>query len=227
MIKVCKIILTILFYVFMFWGLVNGIKSVLHKTNKCNCNCDKTEKIVDIIKKEPMESIKIEVKENAITKTVDNETKKTSANKLKKTNNKIKKTSNNKIKKISNNKIKKTISKTTKSNIKKVSNKKVSKSDYKKYAHDLVINTYKWSEADYSALVKLWNKESGWNPNSHNSSSGAHGIPQALPANKMKSEGSDYYTNGYTQIRWGLKYIKNRYGTPSKAWRHFQNKNWY
>ena len=211
MIKVCKIILIILFYVFMFWGLVNGIKSVLHKTNKCNCNCDKTEKIVDIIKKEPIESIKIEVKENAITKTVDNETKKTSANKLKKTNNKIKKT----------------ISKTTKSNIKKVSNKKVSKSDYKKYAHDLVINTYKWSEADYSALVKLWNKESGWNPNSHNSSSGAHGIPQALPASKMKSEGSDYYTNGYTQIRWGLKYIKNRYGTPSKAWRHFQNKNWY
>jgi len=216
----------------MFWGLVNGIKSVLHKTNKCNCNCDKTEKIVDIIKKEPIESIKIEVKENAITKTVDNETKKTSANKLKKTNNKIKKTNNkikktnNKIKK-TNNKIKKTISKTTKSNIKKVSNKKVSKSDYKKYAHDLVINTYKWSEADYSALVKLWNKESGWNPNSHNSSSGAHGIPQALPASKMKSEGSDYYTNGYTQIRWGLKYIKNRYGTPSKAWRHFQNKNWY
>lgn len=217
--KVCKIILIILFYVFMFWGLVNGVKSVLHKTNKCNCNCDKTEKVVEVMKKEPMESIKIEVKENAITKTVDNETKKTSANKLKKTN--------NKIKKINNNKIKKTISKTTKSNIKKVSNKKVSKSDYKKYAHDLVINTYKWSEADYSALVKLWNKESGWNPNSHNSSSGAHGIPQALPASKMKSEGSDYYTNGYTQIRWGLKYIKNRYGTPSKAWRHFQNKNWY
>lgn len=224
--KVCKIILIILFYVFMFWGLVNGVKSVLHKTNKCNCNCDKTEKVVEVMKKEPMESIKIEVKENAITKTVDNEAKKTSANKLKKTNNKIKKT-NNKIKKISNNKIKKTISKTTKSNIKKVSNKKVSKSDYKKYAHDLVINTYKWSEADYSALVKLWNRESGWNPNSHNSSSGAHGIPQALPASKMKSEGSDYYTNGYTQIRWGLKYIKNRYGTPSKAWRHFQNKNWY
>ena len=234
--KVCKIILIILFYVFMFWGLVNGVKSVLHKTNKCNCNCDKTEKVVEVMKKEPMESIKIEVKENAITKTVDNEAKKTSNNKLKKTsnnklkktsNNKIKKTSNNKIKKTSNNKIKKTISKTTKSNIKKVSNKKVSKSDYKKYAHDLIINTYKWSEADYSALVKLWNKESGWNPNSHNSSSGAHGIPQALPASKMKSEGSDYYTNGYTQIRWGLKYIKNRYGTPSKAWRHFQNKNWY
>ena len=206
--KVCKIILIILFYVFMFWGLVNGVKSVLHKTNKCNCNCDKTEKVVEVIKKEPIENIKIEVKENIITKTATK---------------KIKKTGNNKINKTTS----KTTLKTTKSNVKKVHNKNVSKSDYQKYAHDLVINTYKWSEADYSALVKLWNKESGWNPNSHNSSSGAHGIPQSLPASKMKSEGSDYYTNGYTQIRWGLKYIKNRYGTPSKAWQHFQNKNWY
>lgn len=206
--KVCKIILIILFYVFMFWGLVNGVKSVLHKTNKCNCNCDKTEKVVEVINKEPIENIKIEVKENITTKT---------------TTKKIKKTGNNKINKTTS----KTTSKTTKSNAKKVHNKNVSKSDYQKYAHDLVINTYKWSEADYSALVKLWNRESGWNPNSHNSSSGAHGIPQSLPASKMKSEGSDYYTNGYTQIRWGLKYIKNRYGTPSKAWQHFQNKNWY
>ena len=206
--KVCKIILIILFYVFMFWGLVNGVKSVLHKTNKCNCNYDKTEKVVEVINKEPIENIKIEVKENITTKT---------------TTKKIKKTGNNKINKTTS----KTTSKTTKSNAKKVHNKNVSKSDYQKYAHDLVINTYKWSEADYSALVKLWNRESGWNPNSHNSSSGAHGIPQSLPASKMKSEGSDYYTNGYTQIRWGLKYIKNRYGTPSKAWQHFQNKNWY
>lgn len=206
--KVCKIILIILFYVFMFWGLVNGVKSVLHKTNKCDCNCDKTEKVVEVINKEPIENIKIEVKENVTTKT---------------TTKKIKKTGNNKINKTTS----KTTSKTTKSNAKKVHNKNVSKSDYQKYAHDLVINTYKWSEADYSALVKLWNRESGWNPNSHNSSSGAHGIPQSLPASKMKSEGSDYYTNGYTQIRWGLKYIKNRYGTPSKAWQHFQNKNWY
>lgn len=101
------------------------------------------------------------------------------------------------------------------------------KAEYQAYAHDLVINTYGWTEEDYQALVKLWTKESDWNPNSHNKSSGAHGIPQSLPANKMASEGDDYYTNGYTQIRWGLKYIKQRYGTPSKAWQHFQNKNWY
>lgn len=95
------------------------------------------------------------------------------------------------------------------------------------YAHDLVINSYGWSENDFDALVKLWNRESGWNPNAHNKSSGAHGIPQSLPASKMASEGSDYYTNGETQIRWGLKYIKNRYGSPSNAWAHSQQKGWY
>ena len=100
-------------------------------------------------------------------------------------------------------------------------------SDYQAYAKDLVINTYGWSEYDFECLVKLWDKESGWDPNSHNSSSGAHGIPQSLPASKMASEGADYYTNGYTQIRWGLKYIKGRYGSPSAAWAHSQSEGWY
>lgn len=95
------------------------------------------------------------------------------------------------------------------------------------YAYDLVINSYGWSEEDFNALVNLWNRESGWNPNAHNKSSGAHGIPQSLPASKMASEGSDYYTNGETQIRWGLKYIKNRYGSPSGAWAHSQRTGWY
>lgn len=99
--------------------------------------------------------------------------------------------------------------------------------EYQNYAKDLCLNTYGWSEYDFECLVKLWNKESGWNPNAHNKSSGAHGIPQSLPASKMASEGNDYYTNGYTQIRWGLKYIKNRYGTPAKAWQHSQNTGWY
>jgi len=100
-------------------------------------------------------------------------------------------------------------------------------SDYQSYARDLVLNTYGWSEYDFECLVKLWNRESGWNPNAHNKSSGAHGIPQSLPASKMASEGADYYTNGYTQIRWGLKYIKGRYGSPSAAWAHSQSKGWY
>ena len=95
------------------------------------------------------------------------------------------------------------------------------------YAHDLVINSYGWSEDDYYALVNLWNKESGWDPNCYNSYSGAYGIPQSLPGNKMASEGGDWQTNGQTQIRWGLKYIQGRYGSPSGAWGHFLSHNWY
>ena len=107
-----------------------------------------------------------------------------------------------------------------------ISSVSYTKSEYLSYAYDLVINQYGWSEADYSALVKLWNRESGWNANSH-SGTGAHGIPQALPASKMASEGSDYYSNGKTQIRWGLKYIVGKYGSPSRAWEAFQSKGWY
>ena len=95
------------------------------------------------------------------------------------------------------------------------------------YAHDLVINSYGWSEDDYWALVNLWNRESGWDIYCYNTSSGATGIPQALPGNKMASEGDDWETNGETQIRWGLKYIQGRYGSPSGAWGHFLSHNWY
>jgi len=114
-----------------------------------------------------------------------------------------------------------------KNNKTKSKTKTLPSSSYQQYAYNLVINTYGWSEYDFQCLVKLWNRESGWNPNAHNKKSGAHGIPQALPAKKMASEGSDYYTNGYTQIRWGLKYIKNRYGSPSAAWAHSQAHHWY
>lgn len=101
------------------------------------------------------------------------------------------------------------------------------KAEYQAYAKNLCINTYGWTENDFNCLVKLWERESNWNPNVHNKSSGAHGICQALPASKMASEGSDYMTNYKTQIRWGLKYIKNRYGTPANAWAHSQQKGWY
>ena len=101
------------------------------------------------------------------------------------------------------------------------------KAEYQAYAKNLCINTYGWTENDFNCLVKLWERESNWNPNAHNKSSGAHGICQALPASKMASEGSDYMTNYKTQIRWGLKYIKNRYGTPANAWAHSQQKGWY
>lgn len=100
------------------------------------------------------------------------------------------------------------------------------KGEYQKYALSLLPD-FGWDSSELVPLIYLWNKESGWNPNSHNKSSGAHGIPQALPGSKMASEGSDYYTNPEPQIRWGLKYIARRYGSPSAAWSHFQSRGWY
>lgn len=100
------------------------------------------------------------------------------------------------------------------------------KGEYQRYALMMLPN-YGWEETEMYPLIKLWDRESHWNPSAHNRSSGAHGIPQALPASKMASEGSDYYTNGNTQIRWGLNYIKARYGSPSNAWAHSQSHGWY
>lgn len=97
-----------------------------------------------------------------------------------------------------------------------------------KYAASL-LPSFGWGQGHWAALRQLWQNESGWNPLAHNPSSGAHGIPQSLPASKMSSEGADYYTNPRTQIRWGLKYIKDRYGSPMNAWSFWnsQNPHWY
>lgn len=75
--------------------------------------------------------------------------------------------------------------------------------------------------------VKLWNQESGWYEKAKNPSSRAYGIPQALPASKMASAGPDWLTNPATQIKWGVGYIAGRYGSPSAAWAHEQQNNWY
>ncbi|MEW2360177.1 lytic transglycosylase domain-containing protein [Spirillospora sp. NPDC029432] len=79
----------------------------------------------------------------------------------------------------------------------------------------------------FGCLQKLWNKESHWNYKASNPSSGAYGIPQALPGSKMASAGADWKTNYKTQIKWGLGYIDDRYGTPCKAWQHSQSVGWY
>lgn len=84
-----------------------------------------------------------------------------------------------------------------------------------------------WTGDEWACLEALWTKESNWNHLAGNPTSGAYGIPQALPASKMKSAGDDYMTNPATQITWGLGYIENRYGTPCKAWAHFLDRNWY
>lgn len=79
----------------------------------------------------------------------------------------------------------------------------------------------------FACLHALWTRESHWNHKAHNKSSGAYGIPQALPAGKMRSAGHDWRTNPRTQIRWGLRYISKRYGTPCKARAHQLRKGWY
>lgn len=84
-----------------------------------------------------------------------------------------------------------------------------------------------FSMTEMVCLEKLWTKESGWNHLSSNGSSGAYGIPQAVPGSKMGAFGDDWKTNPATQIRWGLSYVKGRYDTPCGAWQFFLNNNWY
>lgn len=84
-----------------------------------------------------------------------------------------------------------------------------------------------WDENEWNCLSALWNRESGWNVYAHNTSSGAYGIPQSLPGEKMASAGADWATNPATQISWGLSYITSRYGTPCGAWQHSEERGWY
>ncbi|WP_328749246.1 MULTISPECIES: transglycosylase SLT domain-containing protein [unclassified Streptomyces] len=83
------------------------------------------------------------------------------------------------------------------------------------------------SSAQYSCLRKVVDHESGWNHLAVNSSSGAYGLFQALPGSKMASAGTDWRTNPLTQMRWGLSYMSNRYGSPCGAWYFWQKNGWY
>lgn len=79
----------------------------------------------------------------------------------------------------------------------------------------------------WAYLDALWHRESGWNHLAENPSSGAYGIPQSLPAEKMAVVGPDWRTNPETQIQWGLAYIAARYGSPQQAWAHSERVGWY
>ena len=84
-----------------------------------------------------------------------------------------------------------------------------------------------WSSEQFSCLEVMWERESGWNVYATNPSSGAYGIPQALPGSKMASHGSNWRSDAKTQIEWGLDYISSRYSTPCGAWSFWQANNWY
>jgi hypothetical protein len=87
--------------------------------------------------------------------------------------------------------------------------------------------SYGWAADQMQCLKTLWTKESDWTTTATNASSGAYGIVQSLPAEKMASAGADYLTNYRTQINWGLNYVKERYQSPCGALNFHLSHNWY
>ncbi|MER7898708.1 transglycosylase SLT domain-containing protein [Streptomyces sp. NPDC096046] len=79
----------------------------------------------------------------------------------------------------------------------------------------------------FQCFSNIVDHESDWNYKAVNPSSGAYGMFQALPASKMSSAGADWRTNPATQIKWGLSYMNDRYGSPCEAWSFWQANHWY
>jgi hypothetical protein len=93
-------------------------------------------------------------------------------------------------------------------------------------ANSMAASGYGWTGRQTTCLDELWTEESGFSATAHNSSSGATGIPQLLPgAHALPANWSD----PAVQIRWGLAYIHDRYGTPCAAWAFERSHvpNWY
>jgi hypothetical protein len=90
-----------------------------------------------------------------------------------------------------------------------------------------MLGRFGWGVSQFSCLDSLWTRESKWSLTATNPTSGAYGIPQALPGSKMASVGSDWRTSALTQITWGLGYIRARYGSPCGAWAHSEASGWY
>lgn len=94
-------------------------------------------------------------------------------------------------------------------------------------AASIAMTRYGWGSGELDCLDVLWTRESGWDATAANPSTGAYGIPQALPGSKMSAFGADWRTNPVTQITWGLDYISDVYGSPCNAWKAFRAKGWY
>lgn len=94
-------------------------------------------------------------------------------------------------------------------------------------AEKLNVTTYRWSAAQLVCLDSLWTRESHWGYRANNKRSGAYGIPQARPGSKMASAGADWRTNPITQLKWGMNYVKSRYGNPCKALAKSNSAGWY
>ena len=99
--------------------------------------------------------------------------------------------------------------------------------DPKEIARQILKNKFGYGSNQFDCFNNIIMRESMWRVNATNPSSGAYGIPQALPGSKMASEGSDWRTNPATQIIWGIKYMKDRYGSPCSAWGFKSANGWY
>ena len=99
--------------------------------------------------------------------------------------------------------------------------------DPKEMARQILKNKFGYGSNQFECFNNIIMRESMWKVDATNPSSGAYGIPQALPGSKMASEGSDWRTNPATQIIWGVKYMKDRYGSPCAAWSFKADKGWY
>ena len=102
----------------------------------------------------------------------------------------------------------------------------LTKADPKTLARALM-PLYGLSSSQFSCVDNIWEHESRWNVHADNPYSSAYGIPQALPGSKMSSAGPDWENSAETQIRWGLNYIKERYGSACSAWSYKQSHGWY
>jgi hypothetical protein len=80
--------------------------------------------------------------------------------------------------------------------------------------------------AGYNCINAVWTAESKWNPRAQNSS-GAYGIPQAYPGSKMARFGSNWRYSPLTQVKWGLWYVANTYGSACGAYNFWRNNGWY
>jgi hypothetical protein len=99
--------------------------------------------------------------------------------------------------------------------------------DPREMARQILKNKYGYGENQFDCFNNIIMRESMWRVNATNPSSGAYGIPQALPGSKMATVASDWRTNPATQIIWGIEYMKKRYGSPCAAWGFKSSHGWY
>ena len=99
--------------------------------------------------------------------------------------------------------------------------------DPREIARQIMVNKYSWGADEYTCYNDIIMRESRWIVTADNPHSTAYGIPQALPGKRMAAFGADWRTNPATQIRWGLDYVHDRYGTPCGAWSFKRGHGWY